>query len=127
LNATEGIHRIGPPQAVQKLRDNFYMVQIGLNEIPSADWKRLFYETQLAPPAEFHPRSIEISGQALRFRSDGASVEAKIGWVDRWIARANEKEASMGPRLDEERRRRREEHGKEQQELSEWTARWAKI
>jgi hypothetical protein len=127
LSATEGIRRTGPPQAVQKLRESFYMVQIGLNEIPSADWKRLFYETQIAPPPDFLPRSIEISGQVLRFRSDGASVEAKVGWVDRWIARANEKEASMGPRLDEERRRRREEHGKEQQELTEWTERWAKI
>jgi hypothetical protein len=127
LSATEGIRRTGPPQAVQKLRENFYMVQIGLNEIPSADWKRLFYETQIAPPPDFLPRSIEISGQVLRFRSDGASVEAKVGWVDRWIARANEKEASMGPRLDEERRRRREEHSKEQQELTEWTERWAKI
>ena len=127
MSATEGIRRSGPPQAVQKLRENFYMVQVLVNEVPSADWKRLFYETQLAPPADFHPRSIDISGQALRFRTDGASVETKMGWIDRWIARANEKEASMGPRLDEERKRRREEHGKEQLELSEWTARWAKI
>ena len=127
MNATEGIRRAGPPQAAQKLRENFYMVQVGLTEVPSADWKRLFYETQIAPPADFHPRSIEMSGQTLRFRSDGASVEGKIGWVDRWIVRANEKEASMGPRLEEERKRRREEHGREQQELSEWTARWAKI
>ena len=127
MNAAEGIRRVGPPLAVQKIRESFYMVQVGLNEVPSADWKRLFYETQLSPPADFHPRSVEMSGQTLRFRSDGASVEAKLGWVDRWITRANEKEASMGPRLDEERKRRREEHGREQQELSEWTARWAKL
>jgi len=124
---TEGIKRAGPPQAVQKLRDNFYLVQVSLSETPSADWKRLFYDAQQSPPAEFPPRAVEMSGAVLRFRSEGASVEEKTRWIDRWIERANQKEATRGGRLDEERRRRREELSREQQELAELNARWAKL
>jgi len=76
---------------------------------------------------DFLPRSIDISGQVLRFRSDAASVEVKTAWIDRWIDRANEKEASMSARLDEERKHRREEHHREQQELAAVNARWQKL
>ncbi len=123
----DGIKRAGPPQAVQKLRENYYMVQVALSETPSADWKRLFYDTQQSPPADFPPRAVEISGALLRFRADAASVEEKIRWIDRWIERANQKEAALGGRLDEERRRRREEMAREQHELAELNARWSKI
>ncbi len=123
----EGIKRAGPPQAVQKLRENFYMVQVTLSESPSADWKRLFYDTQQSPPADFPPRAVEISGAVLRFRGEAASVEQKLAWIDRWIERANQKEAALGGRLDEERRRRREEMAREQHELAEWNARWSKL
>jgi hypothetical protein len=123
----EGIKRAGPPQAVQKLRENFYLVQVPLSEAPSADWKRLFYDAQQSPPPDFPPRSVEMNAQLLRFRSEGSRVEERTGWIDRWIARANQKEAAMGGRLDEERRRRREEMQREQAELSEINSRWAKL
>ncbi|MGH9592677.1 MAG: hypothetical protein ACRD5L_06270 [Bryobacteraceae bacterium] len=113
--------------AVQKLRENFYMVQVALSETPGADWKRLFYDTQQAPPADFPPRSVEMTGAALRFKSEGGNVEARIAWIDKWIARANQKEAGMGGRLDEDGKRRREEFAHEQQELAELTARWSKL
>src|SRR5262245_9262911 len=115
----EGIKRVGPPQAVQKLRDNFYMLQVRLSETRSADWKRRFYDAQQSPPAEFPPRGVEMSGHMLRFRSGPEGVDQKIGWIDKWIERANQKEAAMGGRLDEERRRRREEMSREQAELAE--------
>ena len=124
---TDGITRAGPPLALQKLRENFYLVQIQLTETPSADWKRLFYDAQHSPPAEFPPRAVEISSHLLRFRSDAATVEQKVAWIDRWIERANQKEMALGGRLDEERRRRREELSREQSELSELNARWAKL
>lgn len=127
MTTNDGVKRVGPPQAIQKLRDEFYMVQIQLSEIPSADWKRLFYETQQSPSPDFLPRSVDISGQAIRFRTDDASVEAKTAWIDRWITRANEKEASMSGRLDEEKRKRREEHQREQQELAAINARWQNL
>jgi hypothetical protein len=127
LTTTDGVRRAGPPQATQKLRENYFLVQVALSEPPSADWKRLFYDAQQGPPLDFPPRAVEISGLHLRFRSDGASVEAKIGWLDKWIDRANQKEAALGGRLDEERRRRHEESAREQQELSELTARWSKL
>ena len=92
-----------------------------------ADWKRLFYETQQAPPADFPPRAVDISGTFIRFRSDVASVEAKTAWIDRWIERANQKEAAMGGRLDQERKQRREEHQREQEELAAINARWEKL
>src|ERR1700730_16666462 len=103
------------------------MVQITLSDTPSADWKRLFYETQQAPSPDFPPRAVDISGQVLRFRTDAASVEVKTAWIDRWIERANQKEAAMGGKLDEERRRRREEHQRDQQELASVNARWEKL
>jgi hypothetical protein len=103
------------------------MVQVLLSEPPSADWKRLFYDAQQAPPQDFSPRSMEISGIALRFRSEGSLVEPRIGWIDKWIERANQKEAAMGGRLGEERQRRREEMTREQEELAEWNVRWAKL
>lgn len=127
MTTYEGIKRTGPPQAIQKLRDDAVMIQIALSETPTADWKRLFYETQQSPPADFPPRTVDISGAFVRFKSDVPSVEARTAWVDRWIERANQKEASMGGRLDEESRRRRDEHQREQQELAALNAQWAKL
>ena len=127
MTPAEGIKRAGPPQAVQKLREGLFQVQVSLSEIPSADWKRLFYDAQQAPPPDFPPRAVEISGAFLRFRSDATSIEQKLGWIDRWIDRANQKETTLGGRLDEERRRRREEHAREQQELIALNTRWSKL
>lgn len=127
MTTSEGVKRAGPPQAVQKLRENFYLVQIVLSESPSADWKRLFYETQQSPSPDFLPRSVDISGNLVKFRTDAVSVEAKTHWVDRWIERANLKEAGMGGRVGEERRRRHEEQLQEQQELAAINARWEKL
>jgi len=121
------IKRSGPPQAVQKLRENFYMIQVALTETPSADWKRLFYDAQQSPPPDFPPRAVEMSGAVLRFRSEPAGVEEKVRWIDRWIDRANQKEAALGGRLEEERRRRREEMAREHRELAELNARWSKL
>jgi hypothetical protein len=103
------------------------MIQISLSEIPTADWKRLFYETQQTPPPDFPTRAVDISGSFIRFRSEAASVEARTAWIDRWIDRANQKEASMGGRLDEERRKRRADHQREQQELAAINVRWEKL
>ena len=96
---SEGIRRAGPPQAVQKLREGFYLVQLPLSEVPSADWKRLFYDAQQSPPPEFLPRTVDMTAHLLRFRSEAAHVEEKTGWIDRWIDRANQKEDAMGGRL----------------------------
>jgi len=127
LTTFEGVRRMGPPTAVQKLREDFYLVQVPISETPSADWKRLFYDTQQAPPPDFLPRAVEMSGALLKFRSDSASVEVRIQWIGKWIERANQKESGMAGRLDEDRRRRREEFGREQQELTELNARWARL
>ncbi len=127
MSVPDGLKRAGPPQAVQKLRENLFLIQVLLSETPSADWKRLFYDAQQAAPPDFPPRAVEMSGAVLRFRSDSASVEQKINLLDRWIERANQKEASLGGRLDEDRRRRREEMAREQNELAELNARWARL
>ncbi len=123
----DGLKRSGPPQAVQKVREDLFLIQVLLTETPSADWKRLFYDAQQAATPDFPPRAVEMSGAVLRFRSDSASVEQKIQLLDRWIERANQKEASLGGRLDEDRRRRREEIAREQHELAELNARWARL
>ena len=127
MTTTEGLKRAGPPQAVQKVRENHYLVHVALSEAPSADWKRLFYDAQQSPPVDFPPRAVEISGAVLRFRAEAATVEERIRWIDRWIERANQKEAALGGRLEEERRRRREEMAREQHELAELNARWSKL
>jgi len=127
LTTYEGIKRVGPPQAIQKLREDLFMIQIALTETPTADWKRLFYETQQAPPPDFLPRAVEIISNYIRFRSEIPSVLARTAWIDRWIDRANQKEAGMGGRLDEERRKRRDEHQREQQELAAINAQWEKL
>lgn len=126
MAAAGSIQRAGPPQAVQKVREGVYAIQVRLSEPPNADWKRLFYDAQRDVPPDFPPRSCEISGATLRFRSDAGSVDQKIAVIDRWIARANEKEASLGARTEEERRRR-EELAREQEELAELTKRWAHL
>jgi len=123
---TSGIRRAGPPQAVQKIRENQYLVKIFITESPCADWRRLFYEAERDAQAEFTPRSVEISGTLLRFKSDPASVEQRIASIDRWIDKATQKEASMGAR-SEVQRQKREEEEREAQELSEWNSRWAKL
>jgi hypothetical protein len=121
-----GIRRSSPPVAVQKVRDNYYLVQISITESPSADWRRLFYEAQRDAPVAFTPRSVEISGTLLRFKSDPASVEQRVASIDRWIEKATQKEAAMGGR-SEIQRQKREEAEREAQELADWNARWAKL
>ena len=120
------IRRASPPQAVQKVRDNFYMVQLSITESPSGDWRRLFYDAQQDVPPDFAPRSIEITGTFLRFKADPATVEQKIALIDRWVERANQKEAAMAVR-SEGQREKKEELVREVQELAVWNARWAKL
>ena len=126
LDTTTGIKRSGPPQAVQKVRDNYYLVQVMLTGSPSADWRRLFYETKHDAAAEFRPRSVEISGTLMRFRSEPEAVQQRIGMIDLWVEHANGKEATMGTRNDDQRRKR-EELAREAEELNEWNARWANL
>jgi len=120
------IRRASPPQAVQKVRDNFYMVQLSINESPSGDWRRLFYDAQQDVPPDFTPRSIEITGTFLRFKAEPASVEQKIALIDRWMERANQKEAAMALR-SEGQREKKQELAREAEELAQWNARWAKL
>jgi hypothetical protein len=123
---TNGIQRTSPPQAVQKVREGVFMVQVGISGSPSADWRRLFYDAQQEVTADFPPRSVEISGNFLRFKSDPSSVEQKIRVLDRWMERASQKEASMGGR-SEGQRQKKEELEREAVELAEWNTRWAKL
>ena len=123
---TSVIRRTGPPQAVQKIRDDVFMVQVGISGSPSADWRRLFYDAQQDVQPDFPPRSVEITGVLLRFKSDPASVERKVGVLDRWMERASQKEASMGGR-SETQRQKKEELEREARELAEWNSRWAKL
>lgn len=123
---TNGIRRASPPQAVQKIRENHFLVQVSITESPSADWRRLFYEAERDAKAEFTPRAIEISGTLLRFKSDPATVEKKVSSIDHWIDKATRKEISMGGR-SEVQRQKKEEAEREAVELSEWNARWAKL
>jgi hypothetical protein len=124
---TSGIRRASPPQAVTKVRDNYFLVQVSITETPSADWRRLFYDAQGQDvPADFAPRSVEITGAFLRFKSDPASVENKIAVLDRWMERASQKEAAMGGR-SEVQRQKKEEAARETEELTEWNARWSKL
>jgi hypothetical protein len=120
------IRRASPPQAVQKVRENFYMVQLSITESPSGDWRRLFYDAQQDVPPDFTPRSIEITGTFLRFKAEPASVEQKIVLIDRWMERANQKEAALAVR-SEGQREKKEELAREAGELAEWNARWAKL
>ena len=124
---TSGIKRSSPPQAVTKVRDNYFLVQVSITEAPSADWRRLFYDAQAQDvPPDFAPRSVEITGAFLRFKSDPSSVQDKIVILDRWMERASQKEAAMGGR-SEVQRQKKEEAAREAQELAEWNSRWAKI
>jgi len=123
---TSAVRRTSPPQAVQKVRDNFFLVQVSISESPSADWRRLFYDAQQDVPPDFAPRSVEITGTFLRFKADPSSVEQKVAFLDRWMERASTKEAAMGGRT-EVQRQKKEELERESHELAEWNSRWAKI
>jgi len=124
---TSGIRRASPPHAVTKVRDNYFLIQVSVTETPSADWRRLFYDAQGQDvPPDFAPRSVEITGTFLRFKSDPGSVEQKIVILDRWMERASTKEAAMAGRT-EVQRQKQEEATREAQELAEWNARWAKL
>ena len=127
MTTYEGIKRTGPPQAIQKLREDLYMIQIMLSETPTADWKRLFYETQQAPPPDFPPRAVDISGAFIRFRSDVAERGSQDG-LDRPLDRPRQSEGSgHGREAGRRTPARREEHQREQQELAAINAHWEKL
>jgi hypothetical protein len=123
---SSGVRRASAPQAVQKIRDNVFLVQLSITGSPSGDWRRLFYDAQQDVPPDFAPRSVEITGTFLRFKSDPASVEQKVALLDKWMERASQKEAAMAGR-SEGQRQKMEETAREAQELAEWNARWAKL
>jgi hypothetical protein len=124
---TGGIRRASPPHAVTKVRDNYFLIQVSITETPSADWRRLFYDAQGQDvPPDFAPRSVEITGTFLRFKTDPGSVEQKVAILDRWMDRASQKEAAMGGRT-EVQRQKKDEAVREAQELAEWNARWANL
>jgi hypothetical protein len=120
------IRRTSPPQAVQKVRDSVFLMQLSISASPSGDWRRLFYDAQQDVPPDFAPRSIEITGMFLRFKSDPQSIEKKIALLDKWMERASQKEAAMAGRT-EGQRQKQEELEREAQELAEWNARWSKL
>lgn len=122
--STSGIRRTSSPQAVQKVREGVFMVQVGISGSPSADWRRLFYDAQQDVPPDFPPRSVEISGNFLRFKADPGTVAEKVAVLDRWLERASQKEASM-PGRTEGQRQKKEELEREAREIAEWNARWA--
>lgn len=124
--AVSGVRRAGPPQATQKVRDGVFAIQVALTESPSADWKRFFYDMNRDHPPDFPPRSVDVSGATLRFRCEAPLMEARIALLDRWMERANQKEASLGTRSEEDRRRR-EESAREHAEMSAWNAKWSKL
>lgn len=124
--AGDGVRRTGPPQAIQKIRDGVFLVQVAISVSPGADWRRLFYEAQRDAPPDFSPRSVEITGTLLRFKSDPDGVEQRIGLIDRWMEKASQKEAAMAGR-SEAQRQKQEEAERETRELSDWNARWAKL
>ena len=103
-----------------------YLVQVAISMSPSADWRRLFYEVQRDVPPDFSPRSVEITGTLLRFKSDPEGVEQRIGLIDRWMERASQKETTMSGR-SEAQRQKQEEAEHEARELAEWNARWANL
>lgn len=121
-----GVRRTGPPQAIQKIREGVYLLQVAISASPSADWRRLFYEAERNPQADFGPRAIEITGTLLRFKSDPASVEQRIASLDKWMEKASLKEAAMAGR-SEAQRQKQEEAEREAKELAEWNARWAAL
>ena len=124
---TSGIRRASPPHAVTKIRENYFLIQVSITETPSADWRRLFYDAQGQDvPPDFAPRSIEITGTFLRFKTDPGAVEQKIAILDRWMERASTKEAAMAGRT-EVQRQKQEEATREAQELAEWNARWQQL
>ena len=123
---TSGVRRASPPQAVQKVRDNVFLIQLSITGSPSGDWRRLFYDAQQEVLPDFPPRSVEITGTFLRFKSDPASVEQKVALLDRWMDRATQKETAMAGR-SEGQRQKMEELAREAQELAEWNERWAKL
>ena len=99
-------------------------MQVVISASPSADWRRLFYEAERNPQADFTPRSVEISGTLLRFKSDPAAVEQRIASLDRWMEKATQKEAAMAGR-SEAQRFKQEEAEREARELADWNERWA--
>ncbi|HTS13943.1 MAG TPA: hypothetical protein VMH00_17615 [Candidatus Limnocylindrales bacterium] len=119
-----GLRRTGPPQAIQKIRDGVYLIQVMISASPSADWRRLFYEAQHDASAEFSPRAVEITGTLLRFKSDPGGVEQRIGLIDRWMEKASQKEMAMAGR-SEAQRQKQEEAEREAHELAEWNTRWS--
>ena len=95
---TSGIRRASPPQAVTKVRDNYFLIQVSITETPSADWRRLFYDAQGQDvPADFAPRSVEITGNVFAVQGGSRdSVEQKIAVLDRWMERRARKKRHGG-------------------------------
>jgi hypothetical protein len=76
------------------------MWRVPLTAPPSREWQ-LAFQVGEASPTVGTPKGVQFEASALTFRSGDDHVPAWVESIDRWIAHANQAQAS----LDDERAR----------------------
>jgi hypothetical protein len=89
------IKRSGPPTT-----HDLVMWRVPLTAPPSREWQ-LAFQTGEASPTVGTPKGVQFEATALTFRSGSDDVPAWVQSIDRWIAHANQAQASV----DDERAR----------------------
>ena len=104
---TNGIQRTSPPQAVQKIRDGVFHRAGGAFQKPQRGLAATFLRRAAGRHSGFRAAIHGDIGDFLRFKVDPSGVEQKIRVLDRWMDRANQKEATMGGRTEVQRQKKR--------------------
>ena len=104
---TSGIRRASPPQAVTKVRDNYFLIQVSITETPERGLAAAVLRRAGAGRAAGFCAAVggnyrDVSAIQVRLRD---SVEEKIAVLDRWMERANQKEAAMAGRTEVQRQK----------------------
>jgi hypothetical protein len=89
------IKRSGPPTT-----HDLVMWRVPLSASPSREWQ-LAFQAGEASPTVGTPKSVHFEATALTFRGGVDDVPGWVESIDRWIAHANQAQAS----LDDERTR----------------------
>jgi hypothetical protein len=95
------IKRVGPPTA-RDVHGRMYTWTLPLNAMPPREWRTFFVQTK-DTTITCHPHKVHIYQGLLIFESAEDDVPTWIGFIDKWMANANQRFAAWA---DEQRRRR---------------------
>ena len=111
------IKRVGPPQILGKIAEDYFELKFELNQDPNYDWKGFFKVPSKWKDDEAHPRNVSFDGHYLLWNTSRSKIKDNIEWLEKYINQANEKYNAVLIKRETERKRKKETEKKTKAEI----------